>query len=565
MDSSSQSHTAHVLLLQIEKECLAMVWACEKFERYLVGLGSFTALTDHRPLVALVNTKDLQETPLRCQHLLMRLVRYNVTAEYAPGKDMVVADALSRSPLNRESGNHLQQDVQDHVNEITSSRPASDSKLSQICKETQKDLNMKTAMEYTLVGWPTKKQDVWLAARELFGVRNELSVCDGLLLRGDRSVIPFPMRSEILERIHDGHMGIGKCQERANQAVWWPGMSRDIEDSLEMHEPLLPSPLPTRPFERIGVDLCEMKGQNYLVTVDYYCRYVDIAQLPNITSSSVISKLKNSFAHHGIPETLVSDNGRQFPSAEFQQFSSEWNFNHVTSSPHFPQSNGAAERAVRTAKEILKQDDVFLALLTYRATPVPELGASPAEHTFTRRLRTTLPSLPGTLSPRTISLDDIQERNEALKRRQQQNYDHHHGVHPLSELQPREKGWKQPATVRGMSAPRSYIVETATGGNLRRNRKHLRLQTGPATLHDPAPEPDPAPDPDLPSPPDDGIDPVTTAVPVQSVPDPGGTYRTCYSFLQLWTVSCIHFFSCGRYPVFISSAVDGILYSFLQL
>ena len=149
-----------------------------------------------------------------------------------------------------------------------------------------------------------------------------------------------------------------------------------------------------------------------------------------------------------------------------------------------------------------------------------------------RRLRTILPSLPGTLSPRTISRDDIQERNEALKRRQKQNYDHHHGVHRLSEVQPGdpvlikcegEKGWKQSATVRGMCAPRSYIVETATGGNLRRNRKHLRLQTGPATLHDPAREPDPDP----PSPPDDGIDPVTTAVPVQSLPDPGGTYRTC--------------------------------------
>ena len=88
-----------------------------------------------------------------------------------------------------------------------------------------------------------------------------------------------------------------------------------------------------------------------------------------------------------------------------------------------------------------------------------------------------------------------------------------------------EKGWKQPATVRGMCAPRSYIVETATGGNWRRNRKHLRLQAGPATLHDPAAEPDPAPDPDPASPPDDGTDPVTTAVPVRSVPDPGGTYR----------------------------------------
>ena len=84
-----------------------------------------------------------------------------MTAEYAPGKDMVVADALSRSPLNRESGSHLQQGVQDNVNEITSSWPASDSKLGQIRKETQKDLNLKKAMEYTLAGWPTHKQDVW--------------------------------------------------------------------------------------------------------------------------------------------------------------------------------------------------------------------------------------------------------------------------------------------------------------------------------------------------------------------------------------------------------------------
>ena len=117
----------------------------------------------------------------------------------------------------------------------------------------------------------------------------------------------------------------------------------------------------------------------------------------------------------------MSDNGRQYSSAEFQQFSAEWNFNYVTSSPHFLQSNGAAERAVRTAKEILKQDDVFLGPLTYRATPIPELGASPAELAFDRRLRTTLPSLPGTISPRTISGDDIKERSEALKRRQKQN------------------------------------------------------------------------------------------------------------------------------------------------
>ena len=483
---------------QIEKELLAVVWSCERFQRYLVGLEHFQIETDHKPLIPLINTKDLSETPIRCQRMLMRLLRFKITAHFTPGKYLLVSDHLSRSPLKSTEENDFQNEVYYHVHSITSTWPVSDSRLQRIRQDTQKDINLKYAFDYTINGWPAYKEDVKLAARDFYSVRGELSVVDGLLVRDTRIVIPYDMRAEILDILHQGHQGLTKCRQFANQSVWWPGISKDLQQKVascrycvekqpaNRHEPMIPSELPDRPFQKVGVDICDFKGEHFLVCVDYYSRWIDIENISRMTSHTVINKLKSIFASHGIPETLISDNGPQFSSSEFARFAQEWNFRHVTSSPHFPQSNGEAERAVKTAKEILRQPAPIKALLMYRSTPIPTLGLSPSEMAMGRKLRTVVPTLPQNLNPAPIDNDVLRERDIYAKFKQKQNFDSHYGASPLPELQPGDRvlvrldgergGWKLPAEVKKKcdSVPRSYLLQTPTG-LIRRNRKHLRL------------------------------------------------------------------------------------------
>ncbi len=166
-------------------------------------------------------------------------------------------------------------------------------------------------------------------------------------------------------------------------------------------EPLLQSTLPDYPWERVGSDLFEMKGTTYLLAVYYYSRYIEVHKLTSaVSAASVTAGLKAIFSRHGVPATLVSDNGPQYSSQEMKRFSESYGFIHLTSSPHYPQANGQAERAVKTEKSLLeKSPDPYMALLSYRATPLPWCGLSPAELLMGRRLRTDIPQLKRHFTP----------------------------------------------------------------------------------------------------------------------------------------------------------------------
>ena len=157
-------------------------------------------------------------------------------------------------------------------------------------------------------------------------------------------------------------------------------------------EPLMPTPLPDFPWQLVASDLFIFKGDSYAVVTDYYSRYPEVLQLRDTTSKGVIKALKAIFSQHGIPETLVSDNVPQYSSEMFAIFAAEYNFTHVTSSPHFPRSNRHAKRSVQTVKNILrKSEDPLLTIPIYRSNPLPLCKLSPCRIANGRKLHSTLP------------------------------------------------------------------------------------------------------------------------------------------------------------------------------
>ena len=496
---------AEMRYAQIEKECLAITWGCEKFYKYVRGLENFTVYTDHKPLVPLINSRNIDSAPLRCQRLLLRLGRYNANAVYVPGKDLIVADTLSRAPIRVHGTPDTVPDVVAYVQAIGASLPMSDPMLRKVVKATDEDVVLQEAIAYTRDGWPRHVSSVHTEIQQLYSVRGELSVVGGLLVRGSRIVVPKSMQNEVLNKLHDGHLGLVKCRERAQQSIWWPGVAQDIavivkncehcqrQRNAQPHEPLKPTPIPERPWQKIGADLCTFGTKQYLVVIDYYSRYLELAYMSSTTTAAVIAKLKNMFARWGICEELMSDNGPQFVSSEFANFASDYGFLHPTSSPYFSQSNGMAERGVQLAKNILKQVDVHLALMIYRDTPIAATGYSPNELMLARQVRTTLPVLPCNLKPHWPKPAEVKHNDDHAKDLMAKHYNRRHGVHELPPLTPGEhvriradKQWGPIGTVQyEAEEPRSYVIQTDEGV-YRRNRQQL------LTVPEPVPVPEPA-------------------------------------------------------------------------
>jgi len=189
-------------------------------------------------------------------------MQYHFTISHVPGKDLTVPDTLSRAPTSsyRAEDLHFEQESNAYVQHVIKSLPATEKKLHEIKQCQQKDEVCRQLMTFCSNGWPPKDQ-IKGQVKKYFHVSSQLSVEDGLLFRGSWIVIPPSLQADMLKRIHEGHQGIVKCRERARQAVWWPGLNAQLEDSVfnclvcqkervQRPEPLCPTPFPELPYGR---------------------------------------------------------------------------------------------------------------------------------------------------------------------------------------------------------------------------------------------------------------------------------------------------------------------------
>ena len=520
----------------VELEMLGVAWAVHKCRYFLSGLHHFEIVTDHSPLVPILNSHRLDEIENpRLQRLRTRIMGYSLTAKHIKGIENDAPDALSRSPTDRREKCEEFGELEPFEKELAPN-PKQVLKINaaSYCKnldEEQVDENLhmtelriKAAndQEYIdlrkviLEGFPNHKGEMKNTLKKFWRIKEHLTVDDELILHGCRLFIPYNLRAALLNRMHEAHQGIIRMQARARLTFYWPGIDEDIEhfvtgckhcqNWLPQHakEPLIQKQRPTRPFQEVAMDFAEKDGLKFLIVVDCMTDWPDIFQFKNSTNANeLIRTTRELFCRTAVPDTIWSDQGTNFMSESFQNFLKEWGVLHKTSSPRHPQSNGKAEATVKSMKKIIEgamqmhkinEDKLARALLQYRNTPTRRDGLSPAQKLFGHPIQDNMPihrKAFDKLNPQ--GMEDAQKKADKNKSSQKRYYDQH--VKTLDELDIGQSvavynnasnRWDILAVVMEKVKERRYMVKTSAGKVLTRNRKFLRKrkQNMPDEIHE---------------------------------------------------------------------------------
>ena len=264
--------------------------------------------------------------------------------------------------------------------------------LQQIRIATQEDDELALLKHTNTQGLPSTIKEVSSVSQSYWTFREELMIEDGIILKGTKIVIPAKKHEAVLKLIHEGHIGLNKCKLHAKETVYWPGLNDQLEKKVlncelclkysqsqskckQKSTMSLGQEIPLHPWNKLTTDLFHFEGAYYLWIVGYTSRFPVVYKLSSMNGQHIASQCKLIFSEYGWPETLISDNGPCYTVDAFISVMNSHHVNHVTSSPHYSQFNGFAERYVQIVKSLFykgKEEgkDFFKCLMIYHNTPL---------------------------------------------------------------------------------------------------------------------------------------------------------------------------------------------------
>ena len=272
---------------QIEKECLAIVFACEKFEHYILG-KEVLVKSDHKPLEVIFK-KPLLNAPKHLQRMLLRLQKFDMKVVYKQGIALHIADFLSQASLPVRSSSQSETDYcifslaeeMDVYNSfetvnLCENLRLTDQRLARVCEATRCDDALIVLKRIVLNGWPKTRAECPVEIRQFWPYRDEI-VCQGdVLFKGTKVIIPSAMYKEMLHAIHYSHLGADTCLHKAKEVLFWPGMSAQVKDfisqcsvcnqflSKQKKEPMIIHDIPDKPWSKVGIDLFNFNSRDYV-------------------------------------------------------------------------------------------------------------------------------------------------------------------------------------------------------------------------------------------------------------------------------------------------------------
>ena len=323
---------------------------------FVLGYAKLLISVDHKPFVRIFGDQPLEKiTNPRLLNYKECSLMYQFSIKHTPGKHHIGPDATSRYPSTKiyvccfcailqTSSNHAvtPMDIDNTIKSSIAANYHADENLraitwDRITAAAAQDEKCQLLRKTITTGFPASKDELPELIRWFWPMKEDLYVLHGVILKGNKILIPRPLRAKVLKCLHAAHQGINGMSANARQRLFWPGIDAHLHQTRaqcntiapsQPREPMSDPPVPQFPFQQTVADLCDIRGNKYIIFIDCYTGWVEATLVQDATSNKICNHLRAWFCTYSAPDELLSDGGPPFQSHTYTQFLSNWGIKH---------------------------------------------------------------------------------------------------------------------------------------------------------------------------------------------------------------------------------------------